>query len=181
MSETGKDAKSIALQMEMDGVKFYSDLANKTIHPVGKAMFKSFIEDERQHIKRIQTLMSAEEKESASTKKEIAEGPKERLVTIFQSMGEKLKNKIDPNANDIDAVKLAMKMEKEGMEFYEKAAKESDDEIEREYFHFLAEEENIHFKILENTLDYLENQEKWEAEKEGRIYDVWINMINKTL
>ena len=49
MADTLKDIKSIALQMEMDGIKFYSDLANKTLHPMGRAMFKSFVEDEKLH------------------------------------------------------------------------------------------------------------------------------------
>ena len=33
-----EDIKSMAIQMETDGIKFYSDLAAKTLHPMGKAM-----------------------------------------------------------------------------------------------------------------------------------------------
>ena len=58
MSESLKDIKSMAIQMEMDGIRFYSDLAVKTLHPMGKAMFKSFVEDEKLHAKRLQALLS---------------------------------------------------------------------------------------------------------------------------
>ncbi|MBI2556122.1 MAG: hypothetical protein HYW13_01640 [Planctomycetes bacterium] len=58
MSDSLKDIKSMAIQMEMDGIKFYSDLAAKTLHPMGKAMFKSFVEDEKLHAKRLRALLS---------------------------------------------------------------------------------------------------------------------------
>ncbi|MCF6149241.1 MAG: ferritin family protein [Candidatus Kuenenia sp.] len=180
MSNDAKDIKSIALQMEMDGVKFYSDLANKTLHPIGKAMFRSFAEDEKQHIKRIQALLPAE-KESIPSEEKVADSPKERLITVFQSMGDELKKTVTVSTNDIEAVKLAIKLEEEGLKFYEKAANESTDEKEKKSFHFLAEEEKIHLNVLKNTLEYIEDKERWEAEKEGRIYDLWMDMINKKI
>ena len=160
MSEVLKDIKSSALQMELDGIKFYNDLAEKTFHPLGKAMFKSFVEDEKLHVNDIIN-------------------PKERLTTIFQKMGDELKKKVNPSTNDIDAIKLAIEIEENGIKFYEKYAKEAVDAKEKETYRFLAGEEKTHLDILKNSLEYIQNTELWEAEKEGRIYEMWINMINK--
>ncbi|HHT9107435.1 MAG TPA: ferritin-like domain-containing protein [Candidatus Wunengus sp. YC63] len=180
MSESLKDIKSMAIQMEMDGIKFYSDLAAKTLHPMGKAMFKSFVEDEKLHAKRLRALLSTQN-ETVQAKGKSAVNPRERLITIFQNMGDELRKKINVNTNDIEAVKLALGIEEEGIKFYEQAAKESQDKKDSETYRFLAGEEKTHFSILKNTLEYLENNELWEAESEGRIYDMWMNMVNKKL
>jgi len=170
----------MAIQMEMDGIKFYSDLAAKTLHPMGKAMFKSFVEDEKLHAKRLRALLSNQD-ETIQAKDKSAVSPRERLVTIFRTMGEELKKKVNVNTNDIEAVKLAMGIEEKGIKFYEQAAKETRDKKDSETYRFLAGEEKTHFSILKNTLEYLENNELWEAESEGRIYDMWMNMVNKKL
>src|SRR3990172_384052 len=135
MSDSLKDIKSMAIQMEVDGIKFYSDLAAKTLHPMGRAMFKSFVEDEKLHAKRLRALLSTQ--------------------------------------NEI--------IQEKGIKFYEQAAKESQDKKDSETYRFLAGEEKTHFSILKNTLEYLENNERREAESEGRIYDMWMKMVNKKL
>lgn len=177
MGDTLKDIKSTALQMEMDGIKFYSDLANKTLHPMGRAMFKSFVEDEKLHAKRLRVLLSS----PTVVEKKDTRNPAERLSTIFQEMGEALKKKVNANTNDIEAIKLAVKIEEQGITFYEKAAKNTADVKERELYRFLAGEEKIHLSILKNTLEYLENTELWDEEDVGRIYDMWMNMVNKKI
>ena len=180
MSEDLKDIKSIALQMEMDGIKFYNDLAGKTLHPMGRAMFRSFVEDEKLHVKRLRALLSTDKK-AIQIKEKDAIAPRERLLTIFQEMGDELKKKVNANTNDIEAVRLAMGIEEKGIKFYEQSAKEANDVKEKETYHFLAGEEKTHYSILKNTLEYLENTELWEAENEGRIYDMWMNMVNKKI
>lgn len=180
MGETLRDIKSIALQLEMDGIKFYSDLAGRVLHPMGKAMFKSFVEDEKSHVKRLRSLLSARKEENLA-KENGAVNPKERLVTVFRKMGEELKKRVDVNTNDIEAVRLAMELEEKGIEFYEQAAQEASDREDSETYRFLAGEEKAHFSILKNTLEFLEKTELWEAENEGRIYDIWMSMVNKKL
>lgn len=178
MSETLKDIKSMALQMEMDGIKFYTDLASKTFHPMGKAMFRSFIEDEKMHAKRIRTLLFTH-KETVHEREKTTINPRERLINIFQNMGDELKQKVNANTNDREAVRLAIRVEEDGIKFYEQAARDAHDTREKDVYRFLAGEEKIHCNILKNTLEYLENTELWEAENEGRIYDLWMNMVRK--
>ena len=136
MSESLKDIKSMAIQMEMDGIKFYSDLATKTLHPMGRAMFKSFVEDEKLHAKRLRALLSTQN-ETVQAKDKSAVNPRERLITIFQEMGSELKRKVNVNTNDIEAVKLALGIEEKGIKFYEQAAKESQDKKIVRYIVFL--------------------------------------------
>ncbi len=179
MGKVLKDIKSSALQMEIDGIKFYNDLAEKTFHPLGKAMFKSFVEDEKLHVKRLKTILS--DKRTSQTDVNDITNPKERLTNIFQKMGDELKKKVNPSTNDIDAIELAIEIEENGVVFYEKSAKEAVDAKEKEVYRFLAGEEKTHLDILKNALEYIQNTELWEAESEGRIYDMWMNIVNKKL
>lgn len=180
MSGTLKDIKLIALQMETDGIKFYYDLASRTIHPMGKAMFKSFAEDEKGHAKRLRVLLPDPD-ETNQVEEKITPNPGERLASIFQKMGDELRKKAPANTSDREAVKLAIGIEEEGVRFYEQAARNANSTEEREIYHFLAGEERTHLSILRNTLDYLDNRELRDAENEGRIYDMWMNMVNKKL
>ena len=43
------NAVEIAIKMETDAIKFYKEAAARTNHPVGKKMFESITEDEKQH------------------------------------------------------------------------------------------------------------------------------------
>ncbi|MGQ3685512.1 MAG: ferritin-like domain-containing protein [Candidatus Loosdrechtia sp.] len=180
MSGAVPDIKTIAIQMEMDGINFYNDMAGKTMHPLGKAMFRSFVEDEKLHLKRLRLLLSERKEENQGNEK-VAMDPRQRLATIFKETGEELREKAGIHTNDIEAVRIAMGIEEKGIGFYEKAAREANDEKDAETYRFLAEEEKTHFNILKNTLEFLEKNELWEAENEGRIYDMWMDMVNKKL
>lgn len=177
MTEVVKDIKSVALQMEMDGIAFYTDLANKTFHPMGKAMFKSFIEDEKLHAKRLRLLLSAHNG-PVHLKEDNTGDPREKLLSIFREMGEELKKEVHANTNDIEAVKLAIEMEESGVRFYEEAVGKVIDKRDKEVYRFLAGEEKMHYRMLKNTLEYLEKMALQQAENEGRIYDMWASIIN---
>ncbi|MGB9710570.1 MAG: ferritin family protein [Thermodesulfovibrio sp.] len=47
----------LALKMETDAVKFYTEAAEKVSHPVGKKMFMTIAEDEKNHIKMIEKAL----------------------------------------------------------------------------------------------------------------------------
>lgn len=177
MDKATKDIKSIALQMEMEGIKFYTDLANKTFNPMGKAMFRSFVEDEKLHAKRLRLLLTAHN-EISQLEEDSSSNPKERLLSIFQKIGDELKKEVHANTNDIEAVKLAMGIEENGIRFYEEASEKTIDTRDKEVYHFLAGEEKMHYSILKNSLEYLEKMELWQAENDGRIYDLWMNIVN---
>jgi rubrerythrin len=143
-------------------------------------MFRSFVEDEKLHAKRLRLLLS-NQKELVQSKEKTDTNPKKRMNTIFREMGEELKKKVNINTNDIEAVKLAIEVEGKGIQFYEQAARDATNGMDRDTFLFLATEERTHYSILKNTLEFLEKAELQEAGNEGRIYDVWMNMVNKII
>jgi rubrerythrin len=70
----------------------------------------------------------------------------------------------------MDAVKIALQMEKEGFEFYRKAAGAASGK-EKELFERLGIEENDHYSILMETYTFLDNTGHWFMYEERGIIE----------
>ena len=174
------DVLNIAIKQESDGIKFYTEAADKCKHHLGKAMFKSFAADEKEHLKRLQKLQDAE---IGSFKDDVSEPKiveaKERLLSVFTQMKDKLESTVQPESDDMEALRVAIELERTGHRLYETAYDDTDDARAKELYKFLAKEEIIHYEILRNTYNYLNSVDKLNAKDEDRGYDLWARMINE--
>jgi len=107
-----------AIKMETDAISFYREAAEKTSHPFGKKMFLSFVEDEKRHLEMLSDLFK-----SMDFTLKTAE-PMENMKTIFESLKDEMMEKISASTDELNAIKIAMDMEKEGYEHYKKTAAE---------------------------------------------------------
>ncbi len=159
-----------AIQMETEGIEFYHNLSKKASHPFGKKMFLSFAEDEKLHLAVLKDI--ARELEIPDIDDVFKKGtPEERGRTIFQEGRKDRKEKISAHPDEIQALEIAMEMEREGYELYKGRAEKTLDSKERALFQRLALEENEHFKILQNTHSYLKNPREWFLWEEKAIID----------
>lgn len=178
--ENSLNVLDIAIKQESDGIKFYTEAAGKCRHHLGKAMFQSFVEDEKEHLKRLRKLQKAEIGSLKDAKHESdTVGAKERLLSVFCQIKDKLEITIQPESDDIEAIKIAMEIEKGGHRLYEKAYEDAGDAREKELYKFLAKEEIIHYELLKNTYNYLNSVDKLHAKEEDRGYELWVRMINE--
>ncbi len=155
----------IALKMETDAVKFYKEAAEKVSHPAGKQMFLAIVEDEKNHIKMIEEVTKGLEltiKES---------NPIKTVKTIFESLKEKMMERIEASTDDLEAFKVAMEMEKEGIDFYRKVLDEVQTEKEKKLFTRLVFEEEQHHKIFAETYNFLKDTGNWFMWKEFSIVE----------
>lgn len=149
------NAAEIARKMETDAVDFYREAAERTSHPVGKRMFLSIMEDEVRHIKMIDALIKGMDIQSDEA------DPMERVKTVFQEMREQLAQSISATSDDKEALKVAMGMEKEGFEFYQKTASEATDPKIKALFKRLMQEEDKHYRMFLNTHEFLMDTGNW--------------------
>jgi rubrerythrin len=162
MADSIQDAVQKARKMEMDGIDFYSKLAEKCASEAGKTLFTSFTDDEKRHLRVI---------------KEIAKGlgvdthklsmPRDTIRTIFADAAGKVDDYAEATQDEKDAIGVAMGMETKSYQLYSEAAKSAKDRPMRELFERLAEQENQHYEMLENTLEYLNSNDAWFLWKEG--------------
>ncbi len=145
----------ISLKMESDAVDFYEKCADKMRNPVGRKMFLSIAEDEKRHIELLNKLFRKLDMtiEKAS--------PMKAIQSIFAEMKDHMVARVAATTDDMEAFRIAMEMEKQGRDFYRKSAAVAPTPLEKTLFETLADEEEEHFKVFSNTLDFMQNTNNW--------------------
>lgn len=159
------NAIEVALRMETDAIKFYTEASEKTDNPVGRKMFLSIVEDEKRHLHDLSEIFKG-----LNVKPEDV-SPTEHIRTVFESLKDEMMHRVKATTDELDAFKIAMQMEKEGLEFYKKAASESKTEKEKTLFERLIKEEQEHYNIFANTYFFLSDTGSWFMWEEHSIVD----------
>lgn len=149
------EAVATAIKMETDAIVFYEESSNRTHHAFGREMFKGFVKDEKRHLAMLQNLFKGLEL------KEDFASPKDEIKTVFSMLKDQMLKRAEAIQSEMDAIKIALDMEKAGYEFYKKAADKAPTTEERKLFDRLIIEENEHFSILNETYTFLENTGQW--------------------
>ena len=156
MDREFREALDKARKMELDGIEFYAALAGKCSVESGKRMFESFAEDEKRHLKVIKDMA-----EGLGATMEGQAMPRDSIRTIFAEAKERVDDYVQTNPDEQEAVRVAMAMETDSYKLYKAAAQDASDEGARDLFERLSREENQHYEMLENTLEYLSSNARW--------------------
>ena len=166
MAEETADAIQVGLDTEKEGLEMYTRLAKESKNPVASKMFEGLSGDEKAHLKMIKEV--ARGMGLSDALEEAQEGSaRQRMKTIFSDAKGIVDETLPAKADEFDAIRTAMQFEKKGYSFYQDAADEAADEDQKALFERLAEEENEHYRILEETLSYLEDAGAWTIWDEG--------------
>jgi len=156
----------IARKMETDAIKFYTEAADKTHYPAGKKMIEVIIQDEKRHLDILSKIIKGLDFEYKKA------NPVHNVKTVFESMKDEMMKRVEASEDELDIFRVAMKMEKEGIEFYERLIRDEDiSEKERDLFLHLIEEEKRHYAIFENTYNFLSDTGNWFMWDEHSIVD----------
>ncbi len=159
------NALEMAMKMETDSIKFYTEAAEKTKYPAGKKMFQTITEDEKRHLEMIAQII----KGLHITVKDVS--PMKRVKTVFETMKDEMMKKVAATSDELEAFKIAMQMEQEGEAFYKKSLAAAKTEKEKALFTRLIEEERQHYQIFANTYFFLSNTGSWFMWEEHSIVD----------
>ena len=149
------NAIEIAIRMEKDAISFYIEAAGKIANPVGKKMFLSIAEDEKRHLQALAGIF----REVNISMEEVS--PMKNMQTIFESLKDEMMKRVRATSDELDAFRIAMRMEKEGVEFYKKAEAEAATEKEKALFARLIREEEEHYAVFANTQFFLSDTGSW--------------------
>ncbi len=149
------DALEMAVKMEKDAITFYMEAARKTKFPVGRKMFQAIMEDEQRHLDMISRII----KGMQVTHKDVS--PMANVKTVFESMKDEMLKKVLATADELEAFKIAMQMEKEGKASYEKMLAKASSDKEKDLFKRLIQEEEQHYAIFANTHQFLADTGNW--------------------
>ena len=149
------DALELAMKMEKDAISFYTEAARKTKSPAGKKMFQTIALDEQRHLEMISQII----KGLNITHKDVS--PMQNVKTVFDSMKAEMMTKVEATSDELEAFKIAMRMEKEGLEFSQKTLAGAKKEPERALLELLIKEEQQHYDLFANTYQFLSDSGNW--------------------
>ena len=155
------DAFEFALQMELDGEKYYRDLAKKTKYDDLKTVLEGLAEDEKNHYQIIQLaqkqmIQNSEVNSSLGKVDNVFTATKNKALSLNKSeLIAKLKDE------QFDLYRAALVKEEESVALYKDLTEKSKITEEKIIFAKLAHEEEKHVEVINNIIDMLNNVNDW--------------------
>lgn len=153
------DTLKAAIRGEVKGYEFYTDAAKKTSSPSGRAMFEQLAKDEVDHQRWLEEAYEelAAGKEGITPKHVITQKPIEKkLKPVAPVDKRRLVKKVKEQTDEVQAVLVGIKLEKDAIAFYQEALEQPDvhDDV-KALFSELIEVEEGHRTILEGEYQVL--------------------------
>lgn len=163
-----------ALAMEEKGCKMYLKIAQATDNSLVKRVFDTLAKDETLHIKAIKRFYLQSLKPLAKlniVKLLKAKTNKKKKKEIFGVATKKWQKDLSLTKSDQAAYKFALDFESKGYEFYQRALSKTKEEKVRKLLTFLTKQENEHYRLLQETHEYLIHPTSWFIKEEKPIYE----------
>jgi len=163
------------MSLEREGYRFYSQAAERASGERGRRMFLDLADQEADHLRLLVAEYQALEEGGGWLGYEEAmradldldpanpslpgEEPPEPLPVFTPDREVSLEG-------DIAALDFAMETERISRALYAEGARATDDAQGRQAYEFLMRQEEEHYRLLQNTRDYLtQNQTWWDSEE----------------
>jgi Fur family ferric uptake transcriptional regulator len=144
-----RDALELTLAIERRGYTFYTNASRKTKDGSGRRMFQRLAAEESDHLRRLQQEHRSLLEKNEWLKHEPARLPLSRKIVeeIFPQK-ELLKVEVKDETTEIDALHIAMNLERRSHQFFKDFASQISDSNGRKVFMDFAADEESHLKAL---------------------------------
>ncbi|MBI4322479.1 MAG: ferritin family protein [Chloroflexi bacterium] len=171
---TATEALRTYIQNEIDGYHFYKLAAERTSDQQGKKMLLSLANDELGHIVQLSSQLDSVLKTATwlswedISLKQAREGESN---AVFPTDPQRVAAMIPEGADDLQALTVAIQMEKDTYEQYARSAAEATDDAALGFFKHLMDTELGHLRLLESSYTYLADSGSWYQEWERPIFE----------
>jgi Fur family ferric uptake transcriptional regulator len=144
-----RDALELTLSIERRGYTFYSNASRKTKNGRGRLMFQRLAAEESDHLRRLQEEYRSLLHDNEWLKREPARLPVSRKIAeeIFPQK-ELLKIEVSDETTDVEALNIAMDLERRSHQFFKDFAMQIPDSNGRKIFMEFAKDEESHLQAL---------------------------------
>ena len=151
-----------AIQIEKDGLAFYTEVAKQTGDPNGKKMFQTLARDEAAHLKLFEDARQAllERGNWLSSEEVAAISPGEFDRPPIFPTGDEIKAAEIPE-RELAVLRQGIKAEEASIAFYSQEMEKTDDPDGKAMYAYLVEQEEGHRTILQGEYDYLTRTGFW--------------------
>ncbi|MCE5184838.1 MAG: ferritin family protein [Planctomycetaceae bacterium] len=152
------DIFEFAIQMEMEGQRYYEELAAKSPNPGIKHIMTMLAEDETKHRQTIEKIRLST---CVMTETKILENTR----NVFEQLREQA---VVPQltGDEESLYRHAMEIENESIAFYLDRADQVDTPEQKSLFERLAEEERKHHRLLAGLLEFVSRPKTWLEDAE---------------
>jgi rubrerythrin len=159
-----------AISLELNGGYFYKRAAEATAHPTGKKMFLRLAEEEDNHVDEIRSMFISLIGEDEWKRISAEEAASPRVSPVITQLEAAVAARAHSDvADDTQALRLAMELERRAVAFFEELENATTDSVKVKMIRELAEEERYHYDILQAQLDSVLNVGIWLDAPEFRL------------
>jgi rubrerythrin len=148
-----------AIEAEITGFTTYLEFARQTKDETGKNMFITLAREEVDHYEILRRQFSDAFAGKPIEPIEISQTEIAELVPQLDSVAERTAGA--EGANELHALKTAINLEREAIDYYTEWSVKAEDATVRETFKNLAQMEEGHFELLRSQFDYINNTGHW--------------------
>ena len=165
------DILEFAMQMELDGRKFYLKGAEQTNDPGLKKIYEQLAEEEHRHYNIFKSLKSGD---IAGAAKAMTSGKAQidTAKTLFKEMTEKGMTTL-PGESDREIWKEARAVEEKTVKLYTDEAAKEKDKTRKDLLLKLADEEQTHVYLIENILQFLKDPGGFQNSQDYKNFMSW--------
>jgi rubrerythrin len=149
-------ALEMAIRTELDGHSFYQKFAARTDDPNAQAMFERLAQDEVMHLELLRNTKAVLEKSGQWAEYQRVDLATVEGAPIFSR--KRVEENIVAYTSDLSALRMAYLIEKDAVDFYTRAAEETDDLNGKRMFFDLVKMERGHLDMLEGEYSFLRSQ-----------------------
>jgi rubrerythrin len=149
-------ALQMAIQTEIDGHNFYQRCAESTQDPDARRMFQRLAQDEIMHLELLRNTRAMLEESGEWAEYRGVPLDESGSTPIFSR--ERVRQDVTAYTSDLSALRVAYLIEKDAVDFYSRAAAQTQDPRGRCIFADLAQMETVHLTRLEREYSFLRDQ-----------------------
>jgi rubrerythrin len=160
-----------AIQMELDGKKFYQLAAKESNNKAGKELFPWLAEQEDEHRIHFERIYEALAAEKGWPQIDVKPDKNKKLATLFSRAITNSGTAVKAVREEFESVDKAMDMEIKSRDYYREHAGKSVSDIARNFYTQIADEEQGHYLALVDYKEYIADPDGWFTRTEHHSLD----------
>jgi rubrerythrin len=148
-----------AIKLEINGRGFFNYAAEATDNKLGKKMFTKLANDEIEHLKVFSELFSSYL--GSDDWKKFVNQEEKNSSEIIEQLKSRVNSQKEKKSGELEAIRIGMELERKAIDFFESSANSTQDEKTKDICNRIANEEKLHYDLLQLQLDSVTNSGFW--------------------
>ena len=165
------EAVKYAIQMELDGKRFYTLCEKESTNKLGKELFGWLAEQEDFHRKRFEQIYDRMVEKKGWPVLPVTPDKDQTLRTLFGDAIRDLGTSVRTHKSELIAAEKAIEMEIKSRDFYTGRADKATSDVERSFFTSISSEEQGHYLALIDYKEYMSDPVGWFTRTEHHSLD----------